>query len=164
MVLSSAIRLLAGVDLRPLKDPSSLSLENLPLERLPMWMKRLLLSEARLKQVRHVVVSDCTGVTDAQLALLCVGAPQLLSLTASGCREMSADQLRAPHLTALTLINCGVTDAAAGAIGSSCPQLLELALLQCPRLRAPSIASATLTSAGYRIHAPNAVAALPCAQ
>ena len=146
MVLSSAIRLLAGVDLRPLKDPTSLSLENLPLERLPMWMKRLLLSEARLRQVRHVVVSDCTGVTDAQLALLCVGAPHLVSLTASGCHEMSADQLQAQDLTALTLINCGVTDASASAMGRSCPQLLELALLQCPRLRAPTIASATLTS------------------
>lgn len=145
-MLPKALSLLSGVDVRPLKDPTSLALDGLTLERLPPWMVRHLLSEARLRQVNHVVVSDCSGVTDEQVCMLCMGAPELRSLTCRSCPALYAQGLRAAHLTALTLVECGITDAAATELGRSCPCLRKLALLQCRELRRPSMASATLAT------------------
>ena len=59
-----------SVNIHKLEDPSTVTLRGLRLDNLPLWVARMLLTEKRLRDVKHVVATDCSGITDALVELL----------------------------------------------------------------------------------------------
>ena len=89
-----------SVSIHKLEDPSTVTLRGLRLDNLPLWVARMLLTEKRLRDVKHVVATDCSGITDSLVELLCANAPGLISLRVVNCGSTPVSYT---HLTLPTI-------------------------------------------------------------
>ena len=129
-----------SVNITKLEDPSTVTLERLRLESLPLWIARMLLTEKRLRDVKHVVATDCSGITDALVELLCANAPGLMSLRVVNCGSALRCTVDLPAaLEELVLVGVAIDDDAATAICARCTALRVLHLNHCTELRSPRI-------------------------
>ena len=143
-----------SVNLTKLEDPSTVTLRGLRLESLPLWVARMLLTEKRLRDVKHVVATDCSGITDALVELLCTNAHGLISLRVVNCGSALRCTVDLPAaLEELVLVGVAIDDDAATAICARCTALRVLRLNHCtelrsPRLGAPRLADVSLVGTG----------------
>ena len=106
-----------SVNITKLEDPSTVTLRGLRLDNLPLWLARMLLTEKRLRDVKHVVATDCSGITDALVELLCGNAPGLMSLRVVNCGSALRCTVDLPAaLEELVLVGVAIDDDAATAI------------------------------------------------
>ena len=106
-----------SVNITKLEDPSTVTLRGLRLESLPLWVARMLLTEKRLRDVKHVVATDCSGITDALVELLCTNAHGLISLRVVNCGSALRCTVDLPAaLEELVLVGVAIDDDAATAI------------------------------------------------
>ena len=136
-----------SVSINKLEDPSTVTLRGLRLDNLPLWVARMLLTEKRLRDVKHVVATDCSGITDALVELLCTNAHGLISLRVVNCGSALRCTVDLPAaIEELVLVGVAIDDAAASAIcaGSRCPALRVLHLKHCTELRSPWLGQSRL--------------------
>ena len=114
----------------------------------------MLLTEKRLRDVKHVVATDCSGITDALVELLCANAHGLISLRVVNCGSALRCTVDLPAaLEELVLVGVAIDDDAATAICARCTALRVLHLNHCtelrsPRLGAPRLADVSLVGTG----------------
>ena len=143
-----------SVSIHKLEDPSTVTLRGLRLDNLPLWVARMLLTEKRLRDVKHVVATDCSGITDALVEVLCGNAPGLMSLRVVNCGSALRCTVDLPAaLEELVLVGVAIDDDAATAICARCTALRVLHLNHCtelrsPRLGAPRLADVSLVGTG----------------
>ena len=91
----------------------------------------------RFRAVRSLTLERCDGVTDAGLATIGEGCPELESLDLSSCNGFTDAGLATigagcPNLKSLDLHSCKqITDAGLATIGAACPELESLDLNGC---------------------------------
>ncbi len=136
-----------------LSSSDELELADLSLGAVPLWAQRLLLSARSLRDVRHVRVVRCRGVSSAQLCAFFERQPALRSLNVCGCDGLVLPLLRLPDLLVLKLAGCALSAAAAAGLADGCPSLRELWLesidgAEMARLGGLRLEQFTLTSCG----------------
>ena len=109
-----------------LSSSDELELADLSLGAVPLWAQRLFLSARSLRDVRHVRIVRCRGVSSAQLCAFFERQPALRSLSVCGCDDLVLPHLRLPDLLVLKLARCALSAAAAAGLADSCPSLREL--------------------------------------
>jgi hypothetical protein len=135
-----------GLVLRPLADGSRLELVDVRLEAMPRWLRSLVLSSSSMRGVRHLVIHECSGLTDELLERLFASAPLLVSVSIRSAPAVTGHGLRLPALQDLVLQDCDVDDDAVAAAVSDCQSLLSLTLGGAARLRLLPIRSRSLST------------------
>jgi hypothetical protein len=111
---------------------------------MPEWLRSLVLSSSRWKGMRHLVIHDCSGITDKLLERLSATSPLLVTVSIRAAPAVTGRGMRLPALQELMLEGCDVDDAAVAAITSACRALLALTLCGAARLRLLPIRSGSL--------------------
>ena len=140
---------IAGLTLRRLRDPTLVELSEVDLDDVPGWLIRAFLSSANLRNVLHMVILGCKGITDKHMAAVCSSAPRLIRLRVHNCPGFCCNALRLPALHSLSLRNAKVDAEAAKALVLGCPQLAVMHLEGCLCGGAGQLGSGALTDASF---------------
>lgn len=132
--------------MRPLADGSRLELVDMRIETMPKWLRSLVLSSSRLRGVRHLVIHECSGMTDELLERVSASSPLLVTVSIRSAPAITGHGLRLPALQELVLEDCDVDDGAMAAMATDCQSLVSLTLCGAARLRLLPIRSGSLVT------------------